>query len=236
MHNTLGYATIGGLQLTLRIMELALFDLDNTLLAGDSDYLWGRFLVDQGLVDGAEYEAKNQGFYDDYKAGKLDIRAFARFSLGRMGQFAPEDLQRWRAEYVKTCIQPIIAAGTPTLLKKHRDAGHTLVIITATNSFITRPIADLLGIEHLLGTDGELVDGRFSGEIEGIPCFQDGKIRKLEAWLQDRPKVTSSWFYSDSINDAPLLEWADHAFAVDPCEKLHSLATAKGWPILSLRS
>lgn len=216
-------------------MELALFDLDNTLLAGDSDYLWGRFLVDKGLVDGDDYERQNQAFYEDYKAGCLDIRAFARFSLGRMGQFAPEQLDSLRAEYLQQCIAPIIAPGTPSLLAKHREAGHQLLIITATNSYITAPIAELLGIEHLLGTDGQRVDGRFNGEIDGIPCFQSGKIDKLEAWLKDRPAVTRSWFYSDSINDAPLLEWADHAHAVDPCPRLAELARQRGWPILSLR-
>ncbi len=216
-------------------MELALFDLDNTLLAGDSDYLWGRYLVDQGLVDARDYEAQNQKFYEDYKAGQLDIRAFARFSLGRMGQFAPHDLDRWRADYVETCIRPIIASGAADLLAQHRNAGRELLIITATNSYITRPIADLLGVDNLIGTDGQRIDGRFNGEIEGIPCFQDGKIRKLEHWLTDKPAVSQSWFYSDSINDAPLLEWADHAFAVDPCERLQALAQDKGWPVMSLR-
>ncbi|MGJ8668995.1 MAG: HAD family hydrolase [Oceanococcus sp.] len=217
-------------------MELALFDLDNTLLAGDSDYLWGRYLVEHGLVDGAEYEAQNQKFYQDYKAGQLDIRAFARFSLGRMGQFEPKELDTLRSDYVANCIKPIVAAGTQALLHEHREAGRELVIITATNSYITSPIAELLGIDTLLGTDGVRVDGRFNGEIEGIPCFQQGKIEKLQQWLSDKPRVSQSWFYSDSINDAPLLEWADHAFAVDPCERLSALASEKNWPILSLRN
>lgn len=216
-------------------MELALFDLDNTLLAGDSDYSWGRYLVDKGLVDGAEYEAQNQQFYEDYKAGELDIRAFARFSLGRLGQFDMTQLQAWRKDFVASVIQPMIAPGSVDLLNNHRSAGRELVIITATNSFITRPIADLLGVEHLLGTDGEVINGRFTGEIDGIPCFQGGKIEKLQAWLEDRPAPRETWFYSDSINDAPLLEWADHAFAVDPCPKLTALAQNNGWPVISLR-
>ena len=216
-------------------MELALFDLDNTLLAGDSDYLWGRYLVDRGLVDGAEYEAQNQKFYEDYKSGQLDIRAFARFSLGRMGQFEATQLDRLRADYIAERIQPIIAPGTQALLQQHRDAGRELLIITATNSYITQPIAELLGIENLLGTDGQKLDGRFTGEIEGTPCFQQGKIDKLQQWLANKPAVTQSWFYSDSINDAPLLDWADHAFAVDPCERLAALAQEKDWPIISLR-
>ncbi len=220
---------------TTNIMELALFDLDNTLLAGDSDYSWGRYLVDKGLVDGAEYEAQNRKFYEDYKAGELDIRAFARFSLGRLGQFDMAQLEAWRADFVTSVIQPIIAPGSMDLLNHHRSAGRELVIITATNSFITRPIADLLGVEHLLGTDGEVINGRFTGEIAGIPCFQGGKIEKLQAWLEGRPAPTETWFYSDSINDAPLLEWADHAFAVDPCPKLTALAQSNGWPTISLR-
>ena len=220
---------------TTNTMELALFDLDNTLLAGDSDYNWGRYLVDKGLVDGAEYEAQNRKFYEDYKAGELDIREFARFSLGRLGQFEMSQLEAWRADFVHSVIEPIIAPGAMALLEQHRSAGRELVIITATNSFITRPIADLLGVQHLLGTDGEIVNGRFSGEIEGTPCFQSGKIDKLKDWLSDRPAPSESWFYSDSINDAPLLEWADHAFAVDPCPKLSALAQSKGWPVISLR-
>lgn len=217
------------------IMELALFDLDNTLLAGDSDYSWGRFLVDKGVVDGATYEAQNQQFYEDYKAGELDIRAFARFSLGRLGQFEMAQLEAWRAEFVSAVVEPMIAPGARALLDQHRKAGRELVIITATNSFITRPIADVLGVEHLLGTDGEIVAGRFTGEIDGIPCFQGGKIEKLQVWLQQRPAPSETWFYSDSINDAPLLEWADHAFAVDPCPKLSALAKRQGWPEISLR-
>lgn len=216
-------------------MELALFDLDNTLLAGDSDYLWGRYLVDQGLVDSAAYEEQNRKFFEDYKAGTLDIREFARFSLGRLGQFDPLELDRWRADFVERCIRPIVASGARALLDEHRQAGRTLLIITATNSYITRPIADLLGVEHLLGTDGERVDGRFTGEIAGTPCFQEGKITKLQQWLADKPAVTRSWFYSDSINDAPLLEWADYAFAVDACEGLAALALERGWVRMSLR-
>lgn len=217
-------------------MKLALFDLDNTLLAGDSDYLWGRYLVDEGLVDGEEYEEKNRQFFEDYKAGTLDIRAFVRFSLGRLGSFEPKLLEQLRADYVETRIKPIIARKTPALLEQHKSKGHELLIITATNSFITRPIADLLGVDNLLGTDGELREGRFTGEIDGIPCFQHGKIEKLQQWLSDREPISESWFYSDSINDAPLLEWADHACVVDPCDRLTDLARQKGWPSISLRA
>ncbi len=216
-------------------MQLALFDLDNTLLAGDSDYLWGRFLVKQGLVDGASYEAQNRQFYEDYKAGELDIHEFARFSLGRLGQFDADTLSSLRQCFVDTVIRTIVAPGALPLLQQHREAGHELLIITATNSFITRPIADHLAVPTLIGTDGEQRNGRFTGNIEGTPCFQAGKIEKLQHWLQGRPKVQESWFYSDSINDAPLLEWATHPHAVDPCPKLQQLARQRNWPIISLR-
>lgn len=216
-------------------MKLALFDLDNTLLAGDSDYLWGRFLVDQGLVDGASYEAQNQRFYEDYKAGQLDIHEFARFSLGRMGEFDMPRLDALRERFVQDIIRPVVAPGAKDLLARHRNLGHQLVIITATNSYITTPIAAMLGVDTLLGTDGELEQGRFNGRIAGTPCFQDGKITKLQDWLQGRAKVQESWFYSDSINDAPLLDWADHPYAVDPCPKLSTLAAEKDWPVISLR-
>ncbi len=216
-------------------MQLALFDLDNTLLAGDSDYSWGRFLVDQGLVDGDSYEAQNRRFYEDYKAGELDIHEFARFSLGRLGEFPMEELEALRARFVETVVRDMVAPGAQALLDRHREAGHELLIITATNSFITRPIADLLEVPGLLGTDGELIDGRFSGNIQGTPCFQDGKVSRLRDWLAGRPEVSESWFYSDSINDAPLLRWAQHPCAVDPCPKLQALAEAQGWPVISLR-
>lgn len=216
-------------------MNLALFDLDNTLLAGDSDYLWGRFLVDQGLVDGDSYEQQNRRFYEQYKAGSLDIREFARFSLGRLGAFDQAVLDDLRRQFVAECIRPIIAPGARQLLQRHREAGHQMLIITATNSFITTPIAELLEVPELLGTDGEIVDGRFTGEITGTPCFQEGKVARLQAWLSSREPATESWFYSDSINDAPLLEWADHPYAVDPCPQLTELARMRNWPIISLR-
>lgn len=215
-------------------MKLAAFDLDNTLLAGDSDYLWGRYLVASGLVDGAHYEAENQRFYAQYAAGTLDIHEFARFSLGNMGRIEPSQLEALRAAFVETIIRPIIAPGARALLDHHREAGHKLVIITATNSYITQPIADMLGVPTLLGTDPVYVAGRMTGDIDGVPCFQEGKVTRLQQWLADH-RLEESWFYSDSANDLPLLEWADHPVAVDPCARLHAEATARGWPIMSLR-
>ena len=216
-------------------MKLALFDLDNTLLAGDSDYLWGRYLVDQGLVDAETYEEQNRAFYADYQAGQLDIHAFAAFSFGQMARFSADELASWRDDYLRRCIAPIIAPQTPALIEKHRAQGHELLIVTATNAFLTAPIADHLGVSSLLATVPERINGRFTGRIEGIPCFREGKIERLQAWLSERPPVTESWGYSDSINDAPLLDWVDHPHAVDPCPALHALAGERGWPVMSLR-
>ncbi len=215
-------------------MKLAAFDLDNTLLAGDSDYLWGQYLVSSGLVDGREYTAANERFYAQYEAGTLDIYEFARFSLGRMGAVAPDKLNALRDRFVEEVIEPIIAPGAAELIESHRQNGAELVIITATNTFITRPIADRLGIDALIGTEPVYVDGRMTGEIDGTPCFQEGKVSKLQDWLAERT-VCESWFYSDSANDIPLLEWAQHPVAVDPCPRLKSVAMERGWPITSLR-
>ncbi len=215
-------------------MKLAAFDLDNTLLAGDSDYLWGQYLVHSGLVDGELYEAENQRFYAQYEAGTLDIYEFARFSLGRMGAIDPEKLAALRDTFVDEVITPIIAPGARDLIEQHRQAGAELVIITATNTYITRPIAHRLGIADLIGTEPVYANGRMTGEIDGTPCFQQGKVTKLNQWLADRA-VSESWFYSDSANDVPLLEWAHHPVAVDPCPRLRSIATERGWPITSLR-
>jgi len=216
-------------------MKLAAFDLDNTLLAGDSDYLWGQYLVGSGLVDGQEYEAANQRFYAQYEAGTLDMHEFARFSLGRMGEVDPAKLQALLDDFIEEIIEPIIAPGAAELINTHRAAGAELVIITATNTFITRPIADRLGIAALIGTEPVYANGRMTGEIDGTPCFQEGKVSKLEDWLAQR-SVSESWFYSDSANDVPLLEWAQHPVAVDPCPRLKSIATERGWPITSLRT
>lgn len=215
-------------------MKLAAFDLDNTLLAGDSDYLWGQFLVSRGQVDGPSYDAANRRFYEDYQAGVLDIHAFARFSLGQMGHIGTAELLRMRREFVEEVIAPIVAPGAQALIEDHRGRGDTLIIITATNTFITRPIAELLGIENLLGTEPAIENGRMTGEIAGTPCFQEGKLVRLNEWLDGRA-VEESWFYSDSVNDVPLMEWADHAFAVDPCPRLRQIAEERRWPILSLR-
>ena len=217
-------------------MTLAIFDLDNTLLAGDSDYLWGQFLVDQGIVDRDQYEAANAHFYEQYKAGQLDIAEFLTFALKPLSEHEPQQLYRWRSTFVQTRIEPILLPAARSLIDLHRRAGDTLMIITATNRFVTEPIAALYGIEHLIATTPESIDGRYTGRFEGTPCFQAGKVTRLDQWLEEQDRdLQGSWFYSDSHNDLPLLERVTHPVAVDPDDTLARAAEARGWPIISLR-
>ncbi len=217
-------------------MELAIFDLDNTLLGGDSDYLWGRFLVRKGLVDSEAYERANQHFYDQYKAGTLDIHEFLRFSLKPLTEHGPEALEAWHRVFMEEMIEPIMLPKAQALVERHRSEGRRPLIITATNRFVTGPIASAFGIKDILATDPEQIDGRYTGKVAGIPCFQDGKVKRLEAWLDETAlTLKGSWFYSDSHNDLPLLERVDHPVAVDPDETLVAIARERGWEILSLR-
>lgn len=217
-------------------MNLALFDLDNTLLAGDSDFEWAQFLIDRGVLDRATYEARNQAFYDQYKAGTLDIREFLDFQLKPLSQYPRPVLDAWHGEYMKQRILPMIRDSARALVDKHR--GEVCVIITATNSFVTAPIARAFGIEHLIATEPEMRDGAYTGGVSGTPCFREGKVERLEAWLAERGKslknVEKSTFYSDSHNDLPLLEQVGHPVAVDPDAALRAHAGARGWPIITL--
>ena len=218
-------------------MSLAIFDLDNTLIADDSDYLWGQFLVDQGIVDKNHYEDSNAKFYDDYKQGTLDIVEFLRFSLQPLADNDPEQLYQWRAQFLEETIKPLLLDPAQQLIDKHKARGDTLLVITATNRFVTEPIVQLYGIENLLATTPEFIDGRYTGGFNGIPCFREGKVKLLEAWLKDSTEtMKESWFYSDSHNDLPLLELVDNPVAVDPDEKLTEFANAANWPIISLRN
>jgi HAD superfamily hydrolase (TIGR01490 family) len=217
-------------------MSLALFDLDNTLLSNDSDYLWGQFLVEQGLVDGEFYERENQRFYDAYRAGTLNIYAFLAFMLKPLTEYPLPELLAWRSHFMREKIEPIILPKAVALLEQHRAAGDTLVIITATNRFITEPIASRLGISNLLATEIELIDGRYTGRALGTPCFHHGKVERLQQWLAETGyELTDSWFYTDSRNDLPLLNLVAHPVAVDPDQTLAEHATAHGWPMISLR-
>jgi len=218
-------------------VSLAIFDLDNTLIADDSDYLWGQFLVDQGIVDKNHYESANAKFYDDYKQGTLDIVEFLRFSLQPLADNNPEQLYQWRTQFIEEAIKPLLLEPAQLLIDKHRNRGDTLLVITATNSFVTEPIVQLYGIENLLATTPEFIDGRYTGGFNGVPCFREGKVKLLEAWLKDSTEtMQDSWFYSDSHNDLPLLKLVDHPVAVDPDEKLTEFADAANWPIISLRN
>ena len=217
-------------------MSLAIFDLDNTLLGGDSDYLWGSFLIEHGIVERALYERENQRFYDEYLIGTLDIHAFLEFQLRPLAAHDMATLHAWRSQFLQEMIQPIILPRARDLVQRHRAQGDELLIITATNRFITEPIAAEFGVSELLASDPELRNGRYTGRIEGVPCFREGKVTRLETWLGGRGvTLEGSWFYSDSHNDVPLLEKVSHAVAVDPDEKLQRHALQQGWPIISLR-
>lgn len=217
-------------------MRLALFDLDNTLLTGDSDHLWGEFLVARGRVDPTAYKQANDRFYAQYRAGTLDIADYTRFAVGPLVRIGAAELETLREEFVLTCIEPIIAPAAPALLERHRIQGDTLLIITATNSFVTAPIARLLDVDDLLATELEQVDGRYTGRIAGTPCYQAGKCRRLEEWrAQQSDRYTHLTFYSDSHNDIPLLSVVDRPIVVDPDPELHLEAARRGWPVISLR-
>ena len=217
-------------------MRLALFDLDNTLLAGDSDHSWGEFLCQRGLVDAVAYQARNDAFYADYCAGKLDVVAYQNFSQAILGRTEMAQLAQWHAEFMREVIEPIILAKGEALLAQHREAGDKLVIITATNRFVTAPIAARLGVDTLLATECGMQDGRYTGQITGVPCYQGGKVVRLGEWLQETGySLDDSYFYSDSRNDLPLLEQVAHPVAVDPDDTLRASAGERGWPVLSLR-
>jgi HAD superfamily hydrolase (TIGR01490 family) len=220
-------------------MKLALFDLDNTLIAGDSDYEWGQFLIDRGVLERASYEAQNAAYYEQYKAGTLDIHEFLGFALRPLAAHEPGDLARWHAAFMRERVLPMIGAPARALLRRHLDAGDLCAVITATNRFVTEPIARELGVPHLIATEPESRDGRFTGRVLGTPCFREGKVLRLSEWLSERGRrleqFAESTFYSDSHNDLPLLERVSHPVAVDPDPQLAAEAKRRGWPVLSLR-
>jgi HAD superfamily hydrolase (TIGR01490 family) len=217
-------------------LNLTLFDLDNTLLAGDSDFEWAQFLIEQGVLDREIYEARNNEFYEQYKLGTLDIHAFLDFQLKPLARHPRRVLNAWHAEFMRIKIMPMMRASARALVERHR--GDLCAIVTATNSFVTAPIAREFGIEHLIATEPAAVDGEFTGGVTGEPCFRDGKIRRLDAWLADRGQTLASFaesrFYSDSLNDLPLLEKVTHPVAVDPDATLRAHAAQHGWPVISL--
>jgi len=217
-------------------VSLAIFDLDNTLIAGDSDHSWGQFLVEKKLVDAEHYRAENDRFYQDYERGALDIKAYLRFSLEPLTRYSRAQLDDLHREFMDTVIQPMRLQKADELLSKHRALGDYLLIITSTNGFITEPIARSLGVDDILATKAEIVDDLYTGKMLGTPCYQEGKITRLNEWLKNYPgNLDGSWFYSDSINDLPLMEVVDKAVAVDPDPQLRQAATERQWPIISLR-
>ncbi len=217
-------------------MALTIFDLDETLIAADSDHEWGQFVVDKGLVDAQKHKKKNDDFYEQYKAGQLDINEYLQFSCSVLTQYSIEDLHRFRSEFVAQRILPIILDKAQDLVKKHRELGDTLLVITSTIEFVTRPIVDEFGIDILIAPDPEIVSNRYTGRIVGVPSFAAGKVTRLEQWLANRQdSLEGSSFYSDSHNDLPLLRLVDNPVAVDPDPILREKAEENQWPIISLR-
>ncbi len=218
-------------------MILALFDLDNTLLAGDSDFEWAQFLIEQGVLDREVYEARNHEFYQHYKDGTLEIHEFLDFQLKPLSRHPRRVLDAWRREFMQRKILPMVRPRARELVARHR--GDLRVIITATNSFVTAPIAHEFGIDHLIATEPAHAGGEFTGEVTGVPCFREGKVTRLEQWLAGRGEPLAafarSWFYSDSLNDLALLRRVTDPVAVDPDATLRAHAVKHGWQIISLQ-
>ncbi|WP_257280361.1 HAD family hydrolase [Endozoicomonas sp. ONNA1] len=218
-------------------MALAIFDLDNTLIAGDSDYLWGQFMANEGIVDAARFHDGNDHFYRQYEAGTLVLSEYLDFCLEPLTHYTLDELKVWHDQFMERIIRPIMLEKAANLLKKHRDQGDHLMIITATSRFVTEPIAKAFDVDTLLAIELEIEDNRYTGKVVGTPTFQEGKVIRLKQWLQENPEysLTGSCFYSDSKNDLPLLGQVDHPFAVDSDPELTAVAAEKGWPVISLR-
>jgi HAD superfamily hydrolase (TIGR01490 family) len=220
-------------------MNLALFDLDNTLLTSDSDFEWSQFLIEKQVLDRKAYESRNLEFYEQYKAGTLDIHQFLDFQLQPLSRYSRIQLDNWHNEFMAKKIMPQIAPGAYKLINKHMLGGDLCIIITATNRFVTEPIAKMLGINNLIATEPDQENGEFNGQVLGIPCFREGKITRLEGWMDERNltwlSFLESWFYSDSLNDIPLLNKVTNPVAVDPDSTLKKYAKKNNWPIISLR-
>ena len=218
------------------IMSLAIFDLDNTLISDDSDHLWGQFLVEQQLVDTKQYGVMNTKFYEDYCKGQLDINEYLDFALKFLADHPVEKLHAWRQQFIEQKILDLVLPAAIELVESHRKKGDTLIVITATNRFVTEPIVSLFNIPHMLATDPEFIDNQYTGRFVGDPCYQHGKVSRMKDWLaKNNEDLTDSSFYSDSHNDIPLLELVTHPYAVDPDDKLRQHANENGWPVLSLR-
>ncbi len=217
-------------------MKLTIFDLDNTLIAGDSDHAWGEFLISKELVDPVEHAKKNDHFYLQYQQKTLDIHEYQAFVLAPLMKLNQQTKQALHDEFMHTVIADLRLPKADALIQQHKDSGDKIIIITATNSFVAAPVGHWLGIDTVIATEPEVVDGQFTGKLSGTPCFQEGKITRLQEWLaQQTQSPTETTFYSDSINDLPLLEYADKPVAVDPDDTLRAHAIAQHWPVISLR-
>jgi len=220
-------------------MNLALFDLDNTLLISDSDFEWSQFLIEKKVLDRKEYESRNLEFYEQYKSGTLNINQFLDFQLQPLSLYPRTQLDDWHNEFMAKKIMPQIAPGAYKLINEHMLGGDLCIIITATNRFVTEPIARILGINNLIATEPDQEDGEFNGQVFGTPCFREGKITRLEDWMDEHNltwlSFLESWFYSDSLNDIPLLKKVTNPVAVDPDSTLEKYAKENNWPIISLR-
>jgi HAD superfamily hydrolase (TIGR01490 family) len=221
--------------------RLALFDLDNTLLAGDSDHAWGEFLISRRLVDADQHRTENDKYYQQYKEGMLDIHGYVKFTLLPILQLTTAERASLHNEFMHEMVTPMVLEKARALVQQHRDAGDYCLIITATNEFITTPIASIFNVDRLIATELEIKDERFTGNIAGEPCYQGGKVMKLEQWLnsqqmpQQQLSLSNSIFYTDSINDLQLLNKVSEAIVVDPDEALRTAAARNDWDIISLR-
>ena len=218
-------------------MPLAIFDLDNTLIGGDSDYLWGEFLCDEGIItDRESFQKMNDYFYHQYEIGELDIYAWAEFSFKVLSEHSFDKLNQLRKDFMETKIRPIFLEKAQNCIDNHKKNGDSVLVITASNTFVTQPIVEMYGIEHLLATEPEFVSGRFTGKVSGIPCFQSGKIDNLMPWLEkNNENLIGSYFYSDSHNDLPLLELVDNPVAINGDPILMAAANQNGWTNLDWR-
>ncbi len=217
-------------------MNLALFDLDYTLLNGDSDHAWGQFLVDAGVVDGNEFKTRNDAFWTQYKAGTLDVHEYLAFALSMIAGKSPAELKPLHDRYMAEKIEPMVTRAALALVDRHKD--DLCAVVTATNSFITTPVAARFGVPHLIACEADIADGRYTGRVAGLPSFREGKVTRVEQWLATMGKTLAdferSYFYSDSLNDLPLLSVVTHPVAVNPDATLREHALTQGWPILAL--